>query len=242
MDGRGFAVVDTETTGIHTGYRHRIAEIAIVNVDSNGHITDSWDTLVNPERDLGPQAIHGIRAADARRAPRFDQLAAEVVSRLAGRIVVAHNWPFDAMHLRAEFERLDVETPFHPRAGLCTMQAAVRAMPGVRRSLMECCAAAGLAADRAWHTAAADATAAAELLGVLVQRAPHTLALSEEHLAAVNWPWPTLSHTSIARYTAQPPVTLPRTSWRGSWTGFPERDVLASTPISPCSTPHYSTA
>ena len=63
----GFAVVDTETTGIHTGYRHRIAEIAIVHVDRDGQITDSWDTLVNPERDLGPQAIHGIRAADARR-------------------------------------------------------------------------------------------------------------------------------------------------------------------------------
>lgn len=170
----GFAVVDTETTGIHTGYKHRIAEIAIVHVDLHGRVTGSWDTLVNPERDLGAQAIHGIRAGDVRRAPRFGQIAGDVVARLAGRVVVAHNWPFDAMHLRAEFDRLGVSTPFQPAAGLCTMRAAGEIVPGARRSLIDCCAALGIA-DRAWHTAAADAAAAADLFGVLLRRAPHAL-------------------------------------------------------------------
>ncbi|WP_433090310.1 hypothetical protein ACQP1P_40185 [Dactylosporangium sp. CA-052675] len=48
-----------------------MVEIAIVHVDSRGDVESEWCTLVNPERDLGPQHIHGITAAEARVAPRF---------------------------------------------------------------------------------------------------------------------------------------------------------------------------
>src|SRR4051812_45229645 len=81
----GYAVVDTETTGLLTGYRHRIAEIAVIHLDPDGTPTGEWSTLVNPQRDLGPQAIHGIRAAEVRRAPTFDQIAADLVDLLQGR-------------------------------------------------------------------------------------------------------------------------------------------------------------
>ncbi|VVJ17245.1 DNA polymerase III epsilon subunit (EC [Amycolatopsis camponoti] len=185
---RGYAVIDTETTGILTGWHHRIAEIAVVHVDPHGNITDDWVTLVNPDRDLGPQAIHGIRAADARRAPRFEQLAGDLVERLAGRVVVAHNWTFDAMHLRAEFGRLGIDTPFAPDAGLCTMRAAGRARLSSGRSLIDCCAAAGLP-ERAWHTALDDARGAGELLGFLLRHAPSAVGATDAQLHAANWAW-----------------------------------------------------
>ncbi|MFR9802546.1 exonuclease domain-containing protein [Pseudonocardia sp. RS010] len=184
-------MIDTETTGVQPGFRHRIAEVAVVHVDLDGTITNSWCSLVNPERDLGPQAIHGIKAADVRRAPLFDQLVGDLVELLTGRVVVAHNWPFDAMHLRAEFERLDIATPFYAGAGLCTMRTAGQILPWSRRSLIECCAAVGLP-DRSWHTASADAEAAAELLGVFIEQASHLLQLSDLHLAAAAWDWPEL--------------------------------------------------
>jgi DNA polymerase III subunit epsilon len=168
----GYAVVDTETTGLLTGYRHRIAEIAVIHVDADGTTTGEWCTLLNPQRDLGAQAIHGIRAADVRCAPTFDQITGHLANLFTGRVVVAHNWPFDAMHLRAEFARFGVDVPFHATAGLCTMRAAGRAMPWARRSLIECCAAAGLP-DRAWHTALDDARGAADLLRHLFDQAPH---------------------------------------------------------------------
>ncbi|MDQ2880932.1 MAG: exonuclease domain-containing protein [Actinomycetota bacterium] len=75
----GFAVVDTETTGLFPGYRHRIVEVAMIHLDLDGTVTDEWSTLLNPNRDLGPQAIHGIRAADIRRAPRFEQIVGDAV-------------------------------------------------------------------------------------------------------------------------------------------------------------------
>lgn len=187
----GYAVVDTETTGISPGYHNRIAEIAIIHVNTAGAVTDEWATLLNPGRDLGPQAIHGIRAAEVRHAPRFDQVAAEVAHRLRGRVLVAHNWPFDAMHLRAEFERCGVDTPLHPRAGLCTMRAAGVAMPWAHRSLAECCTAAGLP-DRNWHAARDDALAAADLFAHLLDRYPHSVRVTEEHLDLARWSWPTL--------------------------------------------------
>lgn len=185
----GYAVVDVETTGILPSWHHRVAEIAVIHVDPDGTITDEWSTLVNPDRDLGPQAIHGIRAADVRRAPPFEHLAGEIIARLAGRVIVAHNWPFDAIHLHAEFGRCGLHTPWDKYAGLCTMQAATLAGLAERRSLIECCAAAGLS-RQSWHTAWDDAMAAAELLGVLLRRYPASVAVTDQQMSAASWVWP----------------------------------------------------
>lgn len=201
---RGYAVVDTETTGLLTGYRHRIAEIAVIHLDPDGAPTHEWCTLLNPQRDLGPQAIHGIRAADVRHAPTFDQIVGHLAALLAGRVVVAHNWPFDAMHLRAEFARLGVDTPFHAGAGLCTMRAAGRAMPWARRSLIECCAAAGLS-DRAWHTALDDARGAADLLVHLLRHTPHLVEPDGDHRTTASWTWPALPPTLVEPVQRTPP-------------------------------------
>ena len=199
---RGYAVVDVETTGILPSWHHRVAEIAVVHVDWDGTITDEWSTLVNPDRDLGPQAIHGIRATDVRRAPQFQSLVGEIIARLAGRVVVAHNWPFDAMHLHAEFGRCGLDTPWDSQAGLCTMRAAASVALAGRRSLIDCCAAAGLP-SRSWHTARDDAMAAAELLGVLLRRHPDSVAATDQQVGAASWTWPHVpcSHASAVHRT-----------------------------------------
>lgn len=226
---RGYAVVDVETTGILPSRHHRVAEIAVVHVDPTGLITDEWSTLVNPDRDLGPQAIHGIRAADVRRAPRFEHLVGDVVARLTGRVVVAHNWPFDAMHLHAEFGRCGIHTPWDSQAGLCTMRAAAKVGLAARRSLIDCCAAAGLP-DRSWHTARDDALAAAELLGVLLRRYPRSMAVTDQQLRAASWAWPYIppSRASLVHRTPAghvEPHFLARLVERVSNDGEPEVDA-----------------
>ncbi|MER7279785.1 exonuclease domain-containing protein [Dactylosporangium sp. NPDC000244] len=117
-----YAVIDLETTGLHTSRHDRVVEIAIVHVGPRGDIEREWCTLVNPERDLGPQHIHGITAAEARVAPRFAQLAGAVAGRLRGRVPVAHNWAFDGQFLAAEFARMGIVAPVRYEAGLCTMR------------------------------------------------------------------------------------------------------------------------
>ncbi|WP_194202051.1 exonuclease domain-containing protein [Glycomyces albidus] len=158
-----YAVLDVETTGLFN--KDRIVEIAIAHVDEDGRVRERWETLVNPKRDLGPQELHGIRSADVRKAPSFEQIAGDVLALLAGKIPVAHNLAFDGRFLANEFARLGHELPHLADYGVCTMQWAGHFLPGSGRSLRDCCLAAGIANDRP-HAAMADVIATAELLAL----------------------------------------------------------------------------
>ena len=55
-------VIDVETTGF--GTNDRLVEIAAVTLDPDSLETvDEYDTLINPERDVGPTHVHGIQVA-----------------------------------------------------------------------------------------------------------------------------------------------------------------------------------
>lgn len=109
-DGRGrehdgtYAVIDVETTGLSPQSGDRIIEVAIQRVDISGRVEDEFATLINPEgRDTGPVFIHGISNNAVARAPEFGEVADEVLSRLDGAVVVAHNAGFEEKFLGAEF-------------------------------------------------------------------------------------------------------------------------------------------
>ncbi|UTT58920.1 exonuclease domain-containing protein [Cellulosimicrobium cellulans] len=159
----GFAVVDLETTGFSPRLGDRVAEVAVVLVDAAGRVEDEWSTLVNPERDLGPQHVHGIAAADVALAPTFDRVAPALLRLLAGRVLVAHNAAFDTRFLRAEIGRAGIAAAIDPVACLCTQQLASRYLTG-SRALAACCAAVGVVHDGV-HSALGDARATAGLLG-----------------------------------------------------------------------------
>lgn len=159
----GYAVVDVETTGLFPGGQDRIVEVAVVHVSSTGELEGSWTTLLNPQRDLGPQHIHGITAADVLGAPSFAQVAGTLAGLLAGRVFVAHNASFDLRFIRAAYDGLGYDIPVVPETSLCTMRWASQLLPQAPRSLAACCECAGIALDGA-HAALVDATATAELL------------------------------------------------------------------------------
>lgn len=163
----GYAVVDVETTGLRPSWSDRIIEIGVVHLDRTGRVTGEWSTLVNPGRDLGPQHVHRIEAADMRYAPTFDQIAGDLVDLLRGRVMAAHNLPFDAGFLAAEFTHLGVYAPVSGMTDVCTMRWAGRLIPGAPRSLAGCCQMSGIALD-GHHSALVDAQADAALLRVLL--------------------------------------------------------------------------
>jgi DNA polymerase III subunit epsilon len=70
-----YAVIDIETTGFSPAHHHRIVEIAVVLVDDGGSLVYEWETLLNPQRDVGASEIHGLTAADVYAAPAFAQIA-----------------------------------------------------------------------------------------------------------------------------------------------------------------------
>jgi DNA polymerase III subunit epsilon len=184
--------VDVETTGFAAGGRDRVVEVAVVQVDRTGEVTSEWCTLVNPGRDLGPQHIHRITAAEARRAPSFDRIAGALADRLAGRVMVAHNLQFDARFIAAEFARVGASVPVAAEHGLCTMDLGGTYLPSRSgRSLRASCDAAGVQLVDA-HSALHDAHAAAGLfahyLGIAGRPEPWTELLDSVR----DWRWPVL--------------------------------------------------
>lgn len=186
-----YAVIDLETTGLRPGWHDKVVEVAVVQLDAAGTVTHEWCTLVNPGRDLGPQHIHGIRAAEVLDAPTFAQIAGHLARLLAGRVVVAHNLRFDGPFLAAEYQRIGVPAPLDPDQGLCTMALAARYLPGAGRSLADCCARAGLDLTHA-HSALHDARAAAGLLAFYLRRVGQPPPWATLHAAAARTAWPDL--------------------------------------------------
>lgn len=191
-----YAVIDVETTGLRPSWHDRVVEVAVIQVDPTGDIEQEWCTLVNPERDLGPQHIHGITAAEVRRAPRFHQVAGALAARLNGRVLAAHNWSFDAQFIAAEFKRIGVQVPIDHRAGLCTMRLAGQFLPASGRGLADCCRSAGIELTQT-HSALHDARAAAGLLAYFlsVTGQPPPWVDRANLVAPI---WPTLPETGAA--------------------------------------------
>jgi len=165
-----FAVVDVETTGSSPAMRDRVTEIAIVHVDG-GAVQGCYETLVNPDRAIPPAivALTRITQEMVATAPRFPDVAPDVVGRLRERIFVAHNASFDWRFVSHEVQRaagvqLTGET-------LCTVRLARVLLPQLpRRSLDAVTHYFGIDIG-ARHRAAGDALATAHVLVRLLQLA-----------------------------------------------------------------------
>ncbi|MBC7517921.1 MAG: DNA polymerase III subunit epsilon [Microbacteriaceae bacterium] len=194
MVTRGFAIIDFETTGLFPEGTDRVIEVAVVHLDPDGTVTGRWDTLVNPQRDLGPQRIHRIGGAEVMNAPTFVQIAPKLVELLSGRVLVAHNASFDSRFLLAELARAGYWAPAKLEV-LCTMQLAREFLPGAGRALKDCCDAFDIALIGA-HRASVDAFATAQLLDAYLLSRPHWPA-SIAALERAAFEWPKLAGASV---------------------------------------------
>lgn len=156
------AIIDVETTGLHPAYGDRVLEVGIVTLDPDG-ASSEWSSLVNPERDLGDQAIHGIRGVDVAEAPCFADVIGDITARLDGRGVVANNARFDQLFVESELRKADVEPP--TERWNCTMELSRRR--GWGASLAAACLGAGVHNQQA-HCALDDARACAQVLLALL--------------------------------------------------------------------------
>src|SRR5215510_952123 len=101
-------VLDVETTGLEAGAGHRIIEIGCLELVNRRATGQKFHRYLNPERDIdaGALAVHGIELAQLAQAPKFAEIAAELVAFIEGAELIIHNAPFDVGFLDAEFARL----------------------------------------------------------------------------------------------------------------------------------------
>lgn len=184
------AVVDVETTGLFPWRHDRVIEIAILLISPDGRIHAEYETLVNPVRDIGPTRIHQISAAEVLNAPKFEDIAGDVLELLSEAVVLAgHNISFDRNFLVNEYQRVGIEFPEAPE--LCTYQLLGRT------DLSACCGEYEIPFDGLHHRAMVDARATARLIHALLEGNPGVL----DAIGHFRTPWP----RATPRRT--PPVT-----------------------------------
>lgn len=123
-----YAIVDIETTGLNAR-KDRITEIAIY-LHNGRHVTGIFESLINPECRIPYHitALTGISNKMVAEAPRFCEVARQVVELTEGRTIVAHNASFDYNFIRCEFKRLLYD---FSRNTLCTKKLSRKLMPGL---------------------------------------------------------------------------------------------------------------
>jgi len=165
-----FATIDFETTGLSPS-RNRIIEIGVIRSDINGRIIDEYQTLIQPNQDVGRTDIHGITPTDLIDAPTFDQILQDLATVLNGAILVAHNAKFDFSFLEHELERSG--QTFSDIDGLCTLELVYQVLPAGSRKLVQCCEHFGIPIRKS-HTAIEDARMASKLCTKLFELCPPT--------------------------------------------------------------------
>lgn len=157
-----YAVIDVETTGLSPRSGDRVIEFAVTRVDARGRVEDEYATLLDPQgRDTGPVFIHRISNEAVLGAPTFADVAGELLSRLEGAVVVAHNADFEERFLQAEFARAGIRVG--PLPALCSLRLARRTIPAPNHKLATLCRHHGIPLMDG-HAALGDVRAVAQLL------------------------------------------------------------------------------
>ncbi len=198
--------IDLETTGVYPS-KDRIVEVALVRFLPDGRVLDSYTSLVNPCRDVTASSCHGISASLVTNAPKFEEIAGDVLAFLQNVAAVGHNVPFDLSFIRSEFARLSAPLPSIPY--YCTMKMSRYVDPDVpSRSLSGCCDYFGIKTAKS-HVAYDDAMATMQLF-ILFMTKVVLVAPSVFNGDGVDWPYYTRSHRSLTRERAAVERTLER--------------------------------
>jgi DNA polymerase-3 subunit epsilon len=163
-----YLAVDTETNG-RAGDGCELTEVGAVLV-GGGELHGSWESLVQVQHPLsrGIERFTGITQAMVDSAPPPDQALVQLAERMRGRVLVAHNAPFDRRVLAQAFERAGLDWPDPPV--LCTVALARKCAPLVRqRKLALLADSLGIEVDVV-HRALPDATTCARILCALLPR------------------------------------------------------------------------
>ena len=175
-----YAIIDIETTGQSLSLG-KITDIAIFMYDGV-EIVDSFSSLINPECYI-PRFITDLTGIDnemVRDAPKFYEVARQIVEMTHDAVFVAHNVSFDYKFVQEEFKRLGYD---YQRQTMCTVRLGRKFLPGHKSySLGKICDELGIVIDGR-HRAAGDALATVKLFElILAQKALKESKLPQEQL------------------------------------------------------------
>ena len=133
-------VLDTETTGFDPKTGDRMIEVGCIEIDDLLPTGRTFHRLINPERDIpaGAIAVHGITNDKVRDAPKFAEIAVDLLDFIGDAPVIAHNAGFDRAFLNHELG-LCGQLLIEEVRWIDTLQMAQMRFPGMANSLDALC-------------------------------------------------------------------------------------------------------
>ncbi|MBN8891377.1 MAG: DNA polymerase III subunit epsilon [Rhodospirillales bacterium 70-18] len=173
---------DTETTGLDPLTGDRVIEFAAIELEGDLPTSRTFHRLIHPQRDIPEEAtrIHGITLERLRDAPRFEEVADDILAFLGDDPLIAHNAPFDFGFMNAELARMRL--PALDRARMVdTLVLAKARFPGMPNSLDALCRRFGIdLSERTSHNALLDCRLLAEVYVELTGGRQRGLGLADE--------------------------------------------------------------
>jgi DNA polymerase-3 subunit epsilon len=128
-----FVAIDFETANAKA---YSACSVGIVTIE-DGKIIDEYYTLIRPPRNeyhWGNSKVHGITSKTTDNAPKFNKILPEILKRLEGNVIVAHNEAFDrrvlresAKHYHLDVNTIDLDIPWQCTVKICRSQGHVKA-------------------------------------------------------------------------------------------------------------------
>jgi len=158
-------VFDTETTGLDPLQGHRMVEIGCVELINHVPTGRTWQSYLNPERDMPTEAamVHGLTEEFLAKQPLFAEVADAFLQFIGDAPLIAHNASFDVGFVNAELTRHGFTVLAAERV-VDTLPIARKMFPGAPASLDALCKRFGVdASNRQLHGALLDARLLADV-------------------------------------------------------------------------------
>ena len=133
-------ILDTETTGLSTTEKHRIVEIACVELDNQISTNKIFHEYINPERPVSEEAykIHGYSDEFLSDKKTFSEISEDFLNFIKDKKIVIHNASFDLSFLNYELKFINKKI-IDKKYVIDTLEIARSKYPGAQNSLDALC-------------------------------------------------------------------------------------------------------
>jgi len=133
-------ILDTETTGLTTAEKHRIVEIACVEMNEQISTNNTFHTYLNPKRSVSEEAykVHGYSDEFLSNKKSFEDISEEFLNFIKNKKIIIHNAVFDLSFLNYEL-RLIKKKEIDKSNVVDTLELARQKYPGSQNSLDALC-------------------------------------------------------------------------------------------------------
>jgi len=133
-------ILDTETTGLSTAEKHRIVEIACVEMNEQISTNNTFHTYLNPKRSVSEEAykVHGYSDEFLSNKKSFEDISEEFLNFIKNKKIIIHNAVFDLSFLNYEL-RLIKKKEIDKSNVVDTLELARQKYPGSQNSLDALC-------------------------------------------------------------------------------------------------------